>query len=145
MLPGFKSRLVAELNELLQRSPYKEELAIQNLKFHQIPAKENYVAWLGGKCYIYTMHAYSIQSDTGTWESNVKSARSIMIRDRKREILLQFKFYLWLSGAILGDLGILPNRSVSRENYQQNGLIPDWSTIQDAEELDEKSQLHTRK
>ena len=53
MLPGFKSRLVAELNELLQRSPYKEELAIQNLKFHQIPAKENYVAWLGGKSHIF--------------------------------------------------------------------------------------------
>ena len=52
MLPGFKSRLVAELNELLQRSPYKE-LAIQNLKFHQIPAKENYVAWLGGKSHIF--------------------------------------------------------------------------------------------
>ena len=48
-------------------------------------------------------------------------------------------------GAILGDLEILPSRSVSRENYQQNGHIPDWSTIQDIEEPEEKSQVHTRK
>ena len=50
MLPGFKPRLVAELKELLQRPIYRDQLSIQNLKFHQIPAKENYVAWLGGLC-----------------------------------------------------------------------------------------------
>lgn len=49
-------------------------------------------------------------------------------------------------GAILGDLEILPNRSVSRENYLQSGRIPDWSTVPEVEDPDEKAQqIHTRK
>ena len=63
MLPGFKSRLVAELNELLQRSPYKDELAITSLKFHQIPAKENYVAWLGGKGNNRKLTCFDVHTD----------------------------------------------------------------------------------
>lgn len=52
MLPGFKPRLVQELRELVQRPVYRDALAVTNFKFHQIPAKENYLAWLGGHCFL---------------------------------------------------------------------------------------------
>ncbi len=49
MLPGFKSRLVAELRDLAGREKYRSQLCVGEFKFHEIPAKENYVSWLGGE------------------------------------------------------------------------------------------------
>ena len=48
-LPGFRHRLKCELKSLLSRDRYKSLAAISSFKFHNPPAKENYVAWLGGK------------------------------------------------------------------------------------------------
>jgi actin-related protein 10 len=48
MAPGFKARLLNELNHLVQQPKYESRLAIKTFKFHKPPAKENYVAWLGG-------------------------------------------------------------------------------------------------
>jgi actin-related protein 10 len=49
MAPGFKARLLEELKHLLQQPKYASRLALKTFKFHKPPAKENYVAWLGGK------------------------------------------------------------------------------------------------
>nr|CAD7571212.1 unnamed protein product [Timema californicum] len=48
MTPGFKARLLAELKHLVLTSKYSSKIALQTFKFHTPPAKENYVAWLGG-------------------------------------------------------------------------------------------------
>nr|CAD7203404.1 unnamed protein product [Timema douglasi] len=48
MAPGFKARLLAELKHLVLTSKYSSKIALQTFKFHTPPAKENYVAWLGG-------------------------------------------------------------------------------------------------
>lgn len=48
MAPGFKARLLDELKHLLQQPKYASRLALKTFKFHKPPAKENYVAWLGG-------------------------------------------------------------------------------------------------
>ena len=51
-LPGFRHRLKSELKSLLNKDHYKSLSAISSFKFHNAPAKENYVAWLGGKMYL---------------------------------------------------------------------------------------------
>nr|CAD7424226.1 unnamed protein product [Timema monikensis] len=48
MAPGFKARLLAELKHLVLTSKYSSKIALQTFKFHTPPAKDNYVAWLGG-------------------------------------------------------------------------------------------------
>ncbi|XP_069684349.1 actin-related protein 10 [Periplaneta americana] len=48
MTPGFKARLLEELKHLLKDPKYASKLALKTFKFHKPPAKENYVAWLGG-------------------------------------------------------------------------------------------------
>ncbi|XP_071160920.1 protein phosphatase 1 regulatory subunit 37-like [Mytilus edulis] len=48
MLAGFHHRLRAELYDLLEKPKYKDSLAIKEFRFHQMPAKQNYAAWLGG-------------------------------------------------------------------------------------------------
>lgn len=48
MLPGMKSRLVAEVKDLQQHPKYSNRIAIKTFKVHRPPAKGNYVAWLGG-------------------------------------------------------------------------------------------------
>lgn len=48
MLAGFHHRLRAELYDLLNKPKYKDQLAIKEFRFHQLPAKQNYAAWLGG-------------------------------------------------------------------------------------------------
>ncbi|XP_060070556.1 actin-related protein 10-like [Ylistrum balloti] len=48
MLKGFHHRVGSELYDLLRKPKYKEQLSIQTFKFHKLPAKENYAAWLGG-------------------------------------------------------------------------------------------------
>lgn len=48
MLPGFYHRLQMELQHLLQKPCYANDLGIKKFRFHQAPAKENYTAWLGG-------------------------------------------------------------------------------------------------
>lgn len=58
MLPGFKSRLLAEVKNLLKENRYSSRLAIQSLKVHNPPAKENNVAWLGGKSRQYLILSY---------------------------------------------------------------------------------------
>lgn len=56
MLPGFKHRLMTELQDLVTAPKYRSKLGISTFKFHSPPAKDNYVAWLGG-----TLH-YSLNS-----------------------------------------------------------------------------------
>nr|CAD7455912.1 unnamed protein product [Timema tahoe] len=48
MAPGFKARLLAELKHLVLTPKYSSKIALQTFKFHTPPAKDNYVAWLGG-------------------------------------------------------------------------------------------------
>jgi len=48
MLPGFRARLMGELSELILTPKYKDRLGMRAFKLHSPPAKENYVAWLGG-------------------------------------------------------------------------------------------------
>jgi len=80
MLPGFKHRLMTELHSLVKsEGKYKEQLAIRTFKFHQPPAKENYVAWLGA--------------------------------------------------AIFGATDAITTRAVSKEQYQQQGCLSDWSNL----------------
>uniref|UniRef100_A0A8D8LT25 Actin-related protein 10 n=1 Tax=Cacopsylla melanoneura TaxID=428564 RepID=A0A8D8LT25_9HEMI len=65
MTPGLKYRLLQELRTLLESPFYKDKLFIKNFKFHEFPAKENYVAWLGGAIFAAT-ESYSkraIQKD----------------------------------------------------------------------------------
>jgi len=47
MLPGFKHRLVDELNKLVESEPYRHKLAVREFKFHVAPAFDNSTAWLG--------------------------------------------------------------------------------------------------
>jgi actin-related protein 10 len=49
MAPGIKARILDELKHLVQQRKYESRLALKTFKFHKPPAKENYVAWLGGK------------------------------------------------------------------------------------------------
>lgn len=65
MTPGLKYRLLQELRALLVSPAYKDKLFITSFKFHEFPAKENYVAWLGGAIFAAT-EAYNkraIQKD----------------------------------------------------------------------------------
>lgn len=48
MTKGFKARLKEELLSLIKQPKYSDKLFINVFKFHNPPAKENYVAWLGG-------------------------------------------------------------------------------------------------
>ncbi|KAI0212711.1 Actin-related protein 10 [Lamellibrachia satsuma] len=89
MLLGFKARLAEELRDLREKPRYKERLFVDAFKFHSPPAKENYVAWLGG--------------------------------------------------AIFGALEVLPSRSVTREMYHTDPVLPDWCSLHETEELDEKA------
>lgn len=51
MANGFKARLKEELLSLIKESKYTDKLFLDVFKFHSPPAKENYVAWLGGEVY----------------------------------------------------------------------------------------------
>lgn len=53
MLPGFKHSLLTEIKMLLDDPRYSSKLPLKEIKIHNPPAKENYVAWLGGKIYFY--------------------------------------------------------------------------------------------
>lgn len=48
MAKGFASRLKSELLTLVNSSLYADQLKIQSFKFHTMPSKRNYTAWLGG-------------------------------------------------------------------------------------------------
>lgn len=65
MTPGLKYRLLQELKSLLELPCYKDKLFIKNFKFHEFPAKENYVAWLGGAIFAATesFNKRAIQKD----------------------------------------------------------------------------------
>lgn len=51
MAPGFRARLKTELEKQLNLDRYSS-LNIKTLAFHDLPCKENYAAWLGGKNFI---------------------------------------------------------------------------------------------
>uniref|UniRef100_A0A1B6EDD0 Actin-related protein 10 n=1 Tax=Clastoptera arizonana TaxID=38151 RepID=A0A1B6EDD0_9HEMI len=55
MAPGFRARILEELQYLMTTSFYSEKLKIDTFKFHNPPAKENYVSWLGGN-YFYKQY-----------------------------------------------------------------------------------------
>lgn len=48
MAPGFRARLKEELEKQLRYDRYGS-LNIKTLAFHNLPCKENFSAWLGGK------------------------------------------------------------------------------------------------
>lgn len=48
MIPGMKSRLVAEVKDLQQHPKYSSRIALKTIKVHRPPGKANYLAWLGG-------------------------------------------------------------------------------------------------
>lgn len=48
MAPGFKARLKDELEKQLKNDRYSS-LNIKTLAFHNLPCKENFAAWLGGR------------------------------------------------------------------------------------------------
>lgn len=62
MLEGFKSRLVSEINFLLNET-YSEKLVFKELGYHVPPCLENYTAWLGGAIFgnLDILDTYSIQ------------------------------------------------------------------------------------
>jgi len=49
MAVGLKARLQQEMQDLLVAPQYIKKLSLKKFCFHSPPAKENYVAWLGGK------------------------------------------------------------------------------------------------
>ncbi|CAF0781542.1 unnamed protein product [Adineta steineri] len=51
IMPGFLHRFNAELNYLINQSPYINRLAIKQFKFHSPPGQLNYIAWLGGSIF----------------------------------------------------------------------------------------------
>lgn len=53
MLPGLRTRLVAEVRLLLESSQYKDKLHLDQLKMFAPPSRDNYTAWLGGKVFFY--------------------------------------------------------------------------------------------
>lgn len=51
---GIKQRLRDELRTLIKSNYYKERIYIDDVKFHNAPAKPNFTAWLGGSIYSAT-------------------------------------------------------------------------------------------
>lgn len=51
MLPGFKHALLTEVKMLLNDPQYSSKLPLKEIKIHNPPAKENYVAWLGAAAF----------------------------------------------------------------------------------------------
>ncbi|KAF8786801.1 actin-related protein 10-like [Argiope bruennichi] len=51
MLPGFKHSLLTEIKMLLDDPRYSSKLPLKEIKIHNPPAKENYVAWLGAAAF----------------------------------------------------------------------------------------------
>lgn len=64
-----------------------------------------------------------------------------------RKPLMPANYCAWQGGALFGALEILSDRSISRERYHMNPLLPDWSSTLDVDEsinknlLDEKYKL----
>jgi len=48
MLPGFKHRMLQELTSLIKTDKYAVKLPNVKVLLHSPPARENYIAWLGG-------------------------------------------------------------------------------------------------
>ena len=55
-LLGMKHRILSEVRTLAKSPTYAERVRIETFKVHKPPAKDNYVAWLGGRsgyvCYL---------------------------------------------------------------------------------------------
>lgn len=51
MIMGLMARLKAELLALLESDAYKDKIFVNTVKFHTVPAKNNFAAWLGGSIY----------------------------------------------------------------------------------------------
>lgn len=50
MLPGFVSRLMEELNSLVELPEFSKLQALKgSFKFHNPPGEANYIGWLGGR------------------------------------------------------------------------------------------------
>lgn len=78
MVQGLKARLKEEILVLLKSEWYKEKLFLDTVKFHTVPAKENFAAWLGGSIYggtdllqtrSLTRDAYSKLSRVPDWSN----------------------------------------------------------------------------
>lgn len=90
-LKGMKHRILSEVRALVMSPPFSDVLQIKSFKVHHPPAKDNYVAWLGG--------------------------------------------------AILGGTEAVVLRSLPRDQYLTNDIVPDWCNLayNTKEEHDEKS------
>lgn len=51
MIMGLMSRLKAELLALLASDYYNDKIFLNTVKFHMVPGKNNFAAWLGGSIY----------------------------------------------------------------------------------------------
>lgn len=51
LIPGFKHRLMTELKKLVTSEKYSSRIYFDTFKFHQLPCKENYAAWLGASIF----------------------------------------------------------------------------------------------
>ncbi|KAK7580186.1 hypothetical protein V9T40_000815 [Parthenolecanium corni] len=104
MAKGFKARLKEELKMLIDGPKYKDKLFLNVFKFHNPPAKENYVAWLGGSICgatdmismkSLTRDAYcDMNSKVPDWSSlthRVSLLRNVTPRDRLRLAGTEFK------------------------------------------------------
>lgn len=75
MIPGFMHRLLSEIKNLLKEPKYKNKTALKTFKYHKPPAKENYVAWLGGmRTPFYLMwHFLACSTNVFTWHFLISS------------------------------------------------------------------------
>ncbi|XP_045595077.1 actin-related protein 10 [Procambarus clarkii] len=90
-MKGMKHRILTEIRALVKSPTFADVLQISSFKVHQPPAKDNYVAWLGG--------------------------------------------------AILGGTEAVVHRSLLRDQYIINDLVPEWCNLafNTKDENDEKS------
>jgi len=72
MLPGFKSRLVAELRALLTFPQYKDILFIDSIKVHNTPCCPNVTSWVGGSIYGSTEYVNSQATTKDQFVENKK-------------------------------------------------------------------------
>lgn len=88
MLPGFKKRLVEELNHLAISNELKDKLAINEFKFHVPPCFDNYTAWLGAAIFasLDILDSLSIPNSKYTDTTSISDWFSIKAKAYKNTI-----------------------------------------------------------
>lgn len=106
MAQGLMSRLKAELLALLKSEVYKEKLHATIVKFHRVPAKENFAAW-------YMFIQYYTQ------------------KNRKFNPLIIVFLFQRLGGSIYGGTEMLKTKGLTKETYMKLNRVPDWTHLDD--------------